>query len=332
MEILIIGGTRNVGHLLTLELRRQGHSVTVLNRGKTPDELPEDIQRLHCDRSDAAGLAQTLAGRSFDVVVDMALYNEADAKAITQLLDGRVAHYIFLSTGQVYLVRDEAPRPFSEKATESPITQAPPAGTRDYDEWLYGVEKSKAEDVLLNAWHRQGFPFTTLRLPMVNSERDHFQRIRGYLLRLQDGGPIVLPQGKHLLLRHVYAEDVIQAITRIIQTGAGKGRVYNISQDETLSIESFLELLARITGHPLQLKWIERAVLDHHQLLPECSPFSDSWMSELDNQRSKLELGMQYTPLTLYIKKLVAHYENSNLPLPDGYKQRPEELRLASES
>ncbi len=331
MEILIMGGTRNVGHLLTLELRRHGHSVTVLNRGKTRDELPADVQRLHCDRSNAAGLAQTLAGRSFDVVVDMALYNEADAKAATQLLDGRVGQYIFLSTGQVYLVRDESPRPFLEEATESPITQAPLAGTRDYDEWLYGVEKSQAEDVLLKAWRTREFPFTTLRLPMVNSERDHFQRIRGYLLRLRDGSPILLPQGKHLLLRHVYAEDVIQAITRIIQTGAGKGRVYNISQDETLSIERFLELLAGITGHPLKLKWIDREVLDHRELLPECSPFSDSWMSELDNQRSKLELGMQYTPFTLYLKKLVAYYKDSNLPLPDGYKQRPEEIRLASD-
>src|SRR5829696_9176485 len=99
MEILIIGGTRNVGHLLTLELRTQGHSVTVLNRGKTPDELPEDIQRLHCDRSDAAALAQTLSGRSFDAVVDMALYDGTDAKAVTQLLDGSVGQYIFLSTG-----------------------------------------------------------------------------------------------------------------------------------------------------------------------------------------------------------------------------------------
>jgi NAD(P)-dependent dehydrogenase (short-subunit alcohol dehydrogenase family) len=101
LEILIIGGTRNLGHLLTLELLQAGHRVTVFNRGQTPDELPADVQRLRGDRSDPARLAPALAGRSFDGVVDTTLYNGADAQTITALLDGRVGQYLFLSTGQV---------------------------------------------------------------------------------------------------------------------------------------------------------------------------------------------------------------------------------------
>jgi nucleoside-diphosphate-sugar epimerase len=332
MEILIIGGTRNVGHLLTLKLLMDGHRVTLFNRGITPDDLPASVQRLHGDRSDPSSLRKALAGRSFDAVVDMALYNGADAKTITELLDGRVGQYLFLSTGQVYLVRAESPRPFAEDASEKPLTPAPLPGTRGHDEWLYGVKKSQAEDILMSAWQTRRFPVTTLRLPMVNSERDHSHRIYGYLLRMKDGGPILLPMGNHLLLRHVYADDVLQAITRIIQTGMGKGRVYNISQDETLSIDDFLVLLAEIAGHTLQLKHIDRMVLENLQLLPDCSPFSDPWMSELDNQRSKLELGMRYTPLPVYLKNLVVHYEGSRLPLPDGYRRRSQELKLADET
>lgn len=330
METLIIGGTRNVGHLLTLELIEQGHSVMILNRGITPDELPTIVRRLHCDRSDFMHLKDVLAGKSFDAVVDMALYNEADAKAITQLLDGRVGRYVFLSTGQVYLVREETPRPFREDAADAPMTEAPPAGTRDHEEWLYGVEKSQAEDVLVHAWEVQKFPFTTLRLPMVNSERDHFQRVYNYLLRMKDGGPILIPRGKHLLLRHVYAGDVIQAITRVLQTGSAKGQVYNISQEETVSIDDFLALLADIAGYRLTLRRIDRALLEQRRLIPDCSPFSDPWMSELDNQRSKLDLGMTYTPLPVYLEKLVTYYKNTSLPLPEGYKQRDAELRLAA--
>jgi nucleoside-diphosphate-sugar epimerase len=246
-------------------------------------------------------------------------------------LDGRVVRYVFLSTGQVYLVRNKLPRPFIEDATESPITEAPPAGTRDHEEWLYGVEKSQAEDVLVEAWQRREFPFTTLRLPMVNSERDHFQRIYSYLLRMQDGGPILIPSGEHLSLRHVYAQDVIQAITRVLQMDVGKGRVYNISQDETVSIEDFLSLLAKIAGLTVALKRLDRNVLESHQFIPDCSPFSDPWMSELDNQRSKIELGMSYTPLPLYLEKLVAYYTNAAIPLPDGYRRRQDELKLASD-
>ena len=329
MEILVIGGTRNVGHLLTLEFLKQGHHVTVFNRGRTPDELPAEVQRLHGDRSDPRALSQALLERSFDVVVDMALYNAADAKVIVDLLEGRVGHYLFLSTGQVYLVREESPRPFAESVFEKPVLPAPPSGTRDHDEWLYGVNKGEAEEILIRSWQDRRFPFTTLRLPMVNSERDHFHRVYGYLLRMKDGGPILLPDAEHLPLRHVYGGDVIQAIVRIVQTGVGKGSVYNISQDETLSIDAFLRLLAEIAGYTFQLKRVTRATLENLQLLPDCSPFSDLWMSELDNRRSKLELEMQYTPLPVYLRKLVKYYEGSSTPVPEGYRRRDEELRLA---
>jgi hypothetical protein len=54
-------------------------------------------------------------------------------------------------------------------------------------------------------------------------------------------------------------------------------------------------------------------------------------MSELDNRQSKLELGMQYTPLRVYLSKLVKHYESSEVPMPEGYRRRAEEVKLAYE-
>lgn len=320
MEILIIGGTRNIGHLLTLELLRQGHQVTVFNRGKTPDELPVDVRRLHGNRSDPTSLAEALANESFDAVIDMALYNGTDAATIFRLLDGRVGHYVFISTGQIYLVRQNSQRPFIEDIDKSPLIAAP-SEKRDHEEWLYGVEKSQAEAVLSEAFDRARFPVTTLRLPMVNSERDHFHRVHNYLLRLKDGGPILLPDGDHLRLRHIYGDDIVQAITRVIDRGLGKGRVYNISQEETLSIEEFLTLLAEITGCKLKLVRFPRHALEEFSLLPECSPFSDPWMSELDNTRSKRELGMQYTPVKTYLRKLISHYQNHAFPIPVGYQR-----------
>ena len=63
MNILIIGGTRNLGHYLTHELLKAGHQVTVLNRGKTPDALPEMVERLRGDRNkEVEELAEALSG------------------------------------------------------------------------------------------------------------------------------------------------------------------------------------------------------------------------------------------------------------------------------
>lgn len=328
-EILIIGGTRNLGHLLTLQLLEAGHRVTLLNRGQTPDELPPHLPRLRADRTDPAQLAQALAGHAFEVVVDMTLYTGQDAETIVSLLAGRVEQYIFISTGQVYLVRTGIQRPFREEDYPGPVMPDPGRESKDYTNWLYGVEKRQVEDVLSAAWERQGFSFVSLRLPMVNSERDHLSRIYGYLSRLQDGGPILIPAEPGLPLRHVYSEDVVNAILTVIEKAIGQGQAFNISQDETLSLDQFLGLLAEMAGYPLKVAPLPRHILDAHDLLPACSPFSGLWMSELDNTRSKTELGLYYIPLLTYLQRLVGHYQKYPPPPPPGYERRQEEIELA---
>lgn len=328
MNILIIGGTRNIGYFLVHALLQAGHRVTVLNRGLTPDDLPAEVARLHCDRTDTAQLRRALLGRSFDVVVDMVLFNGAEADATVDLLAGRVGHYVFISSGQVYLVREDVERPFSEEDYEGRLIPAPKPNTYGYEEWLYGIEKRQAEDVLARAWAQRHFPYTSLRLPMVNSERDHFYRLYNYYLRLKDGGPILVPETPNHPVRSVYAADVVRAIMILIKTGLGKGRAYNIAQDETVSLDELLALMGSFMGvepHIVRARW---SLLYANGFLPDCSPFSERWMSELDNTRSKRELGMTYTPLSVYLRKLVEYYASHPLPKPSSYKRRHSEKAL----
>jgi nucleoside-diphosphate-sugar epimerase len=333
MQILVLGGTRNLGHDLVLQLLAAGHRVTVLNRGRTPDSLPVTVERLRADRSVAAELGAALGSRSWDGVVDLTLYNGPDARVITQLLEGSTGHFIFISTGQVYLVRAAAPRPSRESDYDGPVLREPEAGTRDHTNWVYGVEKRAAEDTLAEAWVRSGFPFTSLRLPMVNSPRDHYGRLHGYVLRLQDGGPILVPEGPSHQLRHVYSDDVIRVIAQLLESGSPKGEAFNLSQDETITLEDFLALVSQaIPGlaQAARLIPVPLSVLEREQLFPACSPFSDTWMSALDNRRSKEALGVNYTPLPLYLSRLVRHYLDTVPPAPAGYGRRPRELELAA--
>jgi nucleoside-diphosphate-sugar epimerase len=329
VDIMIIGGTRDLWRLLALELLQVGHHVTVFNGGQTPDQLPGDVRCLHGDRSNPAQLAQALMGRSFDVVVDTALHKGSDAQAITRLLEGRISHYIFISTGQVYLVRRDVQQPFVEADYDGPLMEAPAQCTRDHEAWTFGVQKRQAEDMLAMAWESRRFPYTSLRLPMVITEQDHFQRIYGYLLRLRDGGPILIPTTSRLLLRHVYGADVVRAIRVLISTGFGKGCAYNISQDETLALQEFLALLAGLAGCELHLAPVDPQGLEARDLLLDCSPFGDPWMSALNNRRSKDELGLQYTPLVVYLQRLITYYATHCPPIPAGYRRRREELKLA---
>ncbi len=330
MNILIIGGTRQVGHYLTERLLASGHRVTLLNRGLTKDSLPESLPRLHCDRTDSVQLRRALSGRSFDAVVDTVLFRRPEAETIVSLLEGRVGHYITLSSGQVYLVRDGITRPFREEDYAG-ATIAPPApATYDYEEWLYGVDKRACEDVLHNANASTGFPSTVLRLPMVHSARDQFLRLYSYVLRLRDGGPILVPDLPNHPIRHIYALDIVKALMTLIESGKGKGRAYNISQDETLPIAEFLSKLGDAVGVQPQIVTVPRDRLVSDGFLPDCSPFSDVWMSELDNTRSKVELGMSYTPVADYLSKIVEELTNLKPNPPAGYRRRNGERTLAA--
>ncbi len=329
MRALIIGGTRNLGHTLALELLRSGWRVTTLNRGITRDELPAAVERLRADRSDRVAVESALRGREHDVVVDTTLYTGPDARAIVDLLRGRVGRYVFLSTGQVYLVRLPPPRPAREEDYAGPLMPPPEEGTPDRESWRYGVEKRDAEDVLADAHAREGFPFVSLRLPMVNGERDHYDRIRNYLARLDDGGPILVPDESGLPVRHVYAGDVVRAITLAISSKASFGRAYNVSQDETLSLEEFLRLLGALAEREVRLQRAPRELLEEQGLLPDCSPFSGRWTSVLDNRRGVAELGMRYTPLPSYLERIVSAHRRAGSPLPAGYASRQAELELA---
>lgn len=329
MNILIIGGTRNLGHRLVNALLPAGHQITVLNRGMTRDELPDEVERLRADRTDAQQLQRALQGRSFDVAVDNALYNGREAETIVELLDGKVGQYVFVSSGQVYLVREGAERPYREEDYAGRVMPPPKPTTYSYEEWTYGIEKRQAEDVLAAAWEKNGFPYTSLRLPMVNGERDHFNRLYNYLLRIQDGGPILVPSTPNFPLRHVYAGDVIEAMTTLIETGLGKGRAYNISQEETVTLDEFLALLGDAAGSAPNIVRVKRDLLEANGFLPDCSPFSERWMSELDNQRSKDELGLEYTPLRSALQTIVDYYEAHKPPQPVSYRRRHAEKMLA---
>jgi hypothetical protein len=88
-------------------------------------------------------------------------------------------------------------------------------------------------------------------------------------------------------------------------------------------------MLAETMHCELKMVRVKREELEREGLLPDCSPFSGKWMSSLDNSRSKTELGMQYAPVSMYLKTLVSYYQAVPVRKIDGYNQRSRELAFA---
>ena len=312
-------------------LHERGHNITVFNRGITRAKLPVGIERIYGDRSQKKDMEQALGSRSFDAAIDTTLYTGTEAWAATEVLKNRTGHFLFISTGQVYLVRKKIKRPFREEDYEGELIKAPPIKREsDYENWLYGMNKREAEDHLFQAWKDFGFPVTSLRAPMIHGERDHYHRILNYVRRLQDGGLFVIPVEPTPLVRHVYVEDVASAVVCLAESGQGKGRAYNLSQDETVSAEYMIRMMADMLKSEFGMIAVPRARLEKAGLLPACSPFHGKWMSELDNTRSKKELGFSYTPLEDYLEKIVRYYVNHPELQPAGFEEaREKEKEIA---
>ena len=326
--MLVVGGTRFLGHELVWRLLAAGHAVTLFNRGTLPDAFGERVERLRGDRT-TPDFERLLAGRSFDAAVDFAAFDGSDGRRAAETLGGRVGHYVVISTGQVYLVREGCPRPAREDDYDGPVMGEPP-DPFDRGQWDYGVKKRALEDALAEAWEKSRFPATRLRIPMVNGERDHFRRLERYLWRMLDGGPVLLPDGGDRVTRHVYSGSVVKAILTLLGRADAHGQAYNLAQDETPTLGELLTLVAERLGAPARLLDVPGARLRAASLDPlALSPFSGTWMSFLDPARAKGELGFRHEPLGAYLDKIVtAFLAYPRAEAPPGYENRAAELAL----
>jgi nucleoside-diphosphate-sugar epimerase len=330
VRVLVIGGTRFMGYALTWRLLAAGHHLTLLNRGTHPDAFGARVTRLRADRT-GPSFFSALAGLSFEAAVDFAAFQAADGEGVVRALDGRLGHYVMISTGQVYLVRAGAPSPSREEDYDGPLMDAPPAGHRDRADWEYGVGKRACEDVLAEAWRARGFPSTRVRIPIVNGERDHTRRLEGYVWRILDREPLLLPDAGAARLRQVYSGAVVSAVLRILGDEATFGQAYNVCQQETPTLAELTSLLAELLGASARVVGSSAAEMEAAGLDPvAASPFSTRWKSFLDPGRAARELGFVHPPLRAYMEKVVAGLMASwrNDP-PAGYAQRPLEVAFA---
>ncbi|MBO7348944.1 MAG: NAD-dependent epimerase/dehydratase family protein [Spirochaetales bacterium] len=135
MKLLIIGGTGNISREITRQAVKLGHDVTLFNRGTRNDADTSGAKRIITgDRTVPGELEAKLKGLEFDAVVDMISFNENDAKATLDAIDGKACHIIFTSSCAVYNTPDRM-LPISEDT----------ATLRTDDSFPYGFHKANME-------------------------------------------------------------------------------------------------------------------------------------------------------------------------------------------
>jgi nucleoside-diphosphate-sugar epimerase len=329
MRLLLIGGNGFLGGHCARALVAAGYEVTVLSRGNSA-AVP-GTENLVADRKDAAALAGAIEGRRFDFTVDFAAYEASDVERLLLVPYAALGRYAMISTGQVYLVTESAVAPFREEDSDRPLRPEPQAGTHDHGNWVYGTGKRRAEGALLSLRSSHGVRGLILRLPIVLGAHDASLRLWGYLERMLDGGPLVLPDGGRRPVRFLLADDLARMVRQLVETRPPREAVYNLAPPDFLTLRELLERAARAAGVAprfVDASWDEvfEAGLDRW-----FSPFASQWVSMLDPSRAGAELGFLGTRMEEYLPGVVRwNLENRPASSHFGYAQRELEVALAA--
>ncbi len=318
MRLLVIGGNRFLGLDLITRLLAHGHDVTLFNRGTLPDPFGQRVHRLRGDRGSEA-FDRQLAGTAWDAVFDFALFTAEHAQRTARVLAGRVGHFIALSTGQVYLVRDVVPVPARERDFDGALMGAPTT-PYDLEQWRYGVEKRDIEAIITRA-----LPASVVRLPMVHGGRDYYRRLDSIAYRLLDHGPLLVtrPEAR---VQHVYAPAVVRHLHGLL--ARGPSGAFNLAQLDSLTVRELVERVGEVLGVRPHLELTSPEALTARGLDPlKACPFNQRWMSALDPTLAVETQGFTHEPTDEWLPAaLFASMARWSETPPPSLEQRPREL------
>lgn len=251
LNVLVLGGTQFVGRHIVEALLAGGHRVTVLTRGRTPDELPETVERLKGDRDErTAGLA-ALEGGTWDACVDVSGYTPRQVRASAEALRDRVGQYVFVSTVSVYA--EQGRHPVRE---DDPLLPAAAEDVTEVTGETYGPLKVTCERIVEEVC---GERTTILRPQIVAGPHDPTGRYTYWIDRVAAGGDFLAPGDGSDFIQVIDARDLAHFTVTVLEEDIPG--IFNLAGPR-LSWHEFLNLAREATGADARPVWVDEAMLE----------------------------------------------------------------------
>lgn len=237
-----MGGTRFVGKPLVARLRSQGHSLTLFTRGK--NAIPDGVEHLKGDRGSETGLS-SLAGRSFDVIVDSSGRTLQDTQRVLAVTGAPSHRFVYVSSAGVYA--DSLVWPLTEDAPTDPNSRH--AGKAETESWL----------------RSEGVPFTSFRPTYIVGPGNYNPVERWFFDRIVNDKPIPLPGDGSTITQLGHVDDLAEAMARCIDVEAAANRIYNCSAAQGVTFKGLITAAAVACGkdpQSLDLRSFEPSRLD----------------------------------------------------------------------
>lgn len=279
MQVLVTGVAGFIGYHLAQRLLAEGiqvYGIDNLNEYYDVNLKKARLAQLqpkagfafeYLDLSDRAGMANLFAANSFDCVVNLAAqagvryslsnphaYVESNLTGFVNLLEGcrqqQVRHLVYASSSSVYGVNPKVPFAVSDNV-DQPIS-------------LYAATK-KANELMAHTYsHLYRIPTTGLRFFTVygawgRPDMAYFKFVKA----IEAGEPIEVYNHGDMQRDFTYIDDVIEGVVRVIQRPpshssdpAAPYKLYNIGNNQPVTLSRFIEVIETALGKPAQKQFL----------------------------------------------------------------------------
>jgi 2'-hydroxyisoflavone reductase len=253
MRLLVLGGTRFVGHALVSAARDMEWDVTTFNRGMSGADVQGAVV-IHGDRTRKDDVARLAEAGPWDAVVDTSGYVPRETLALAERLEPLTRQYLFMSTVSVY--RGWPAEPLSER---SEVLHCPPDVGPDYGEDVedgptrYGYQKSGCELAVMETFGARRS--TILRPGVVVGPREYVGRLPWWLRRVADGGKVLAPGSPSRSIQPVDVRDLAAFSVSALESATSG--VYNVAAP--IGRETFggmLRACAEATESAAEFVWV----------------------------------------------------------------------------
>lgn len=291
MNILVIGGSYFYGRVFVMEAVREHpeYHITLLNRGTYSME-EFGVSQISGDRHDKEVWAA--CADDYDAVIDFCAYESGDVPSVIEHLCGRFGQYILISTVDAYERGSEAVR--TEDYPLEHRTFAGEAGT-------YIAGKVAVEEELLHMCSAENIPYTILRPAILYGPYNYAPRESVYIQMMFTNHALPRFTDAKGRFQYAYVKDAAQAILKVLGNHKAYGQSYNLCQDEVVTYDSFFRTLKEVADPGIAEGLQEIPLtLDSAlaQQVPVPFPATAGEIQLCSNEKSKLELGMEYTDFT----------------------------------
>ncbi|MEO6907121.1 MAG: NAD-dependent epimerase/dehydratase family protein [Abditibacteriaceae bacterium] len=249
MKICIVGGTGNISTSISKLLLKQGHDVTLFNRGQ--NEAIEGARVLIGDRSHRDTFEAQMQAEKFDTAIDMICFDAEDARSSVRAFRG-VSHFVQCSTVCTYGVAYDW-MPVSEDHPLRPTTD-------------YGRNKVAADNVFLEEYYARDFPVTIIKPSTTFGPRMGLLRQVAWdfswIDRVRKCKPILVCGDGYETHQFLYAEDAALAFAGVLGKSHCIGQTYNMTNRGYMSWRDYHETAMKVIGREVELVGVPFASLE----------------------------------------------------------------------